>query len=78
MSSRIPTSFRLLWFERLLSQAFPMCARLVMPSRAFYRFRGADVNVFFGYRESLEAECPEAQFVSLPIISEAMPMCFPL
>lgn len=34
--------------------------------QSIYRFRGADVNVFFGYRESLEAECPEAQFVSLP------------
>ncbi len=26
--------------------------------QSIYRFRGADVNVFFGYRESLEAECP--------------------
>lgn len=34
--------------------------------QSIYRFRGADVNVFFGYRKSLEAECPEAQFVSLP------------
>lgn len=34
--------------------------------QSIYRFRGADVNVFFGYRKSLEVECPEAQFVSLP------------
>lgn len=34
--------------------------------QSIYRFRGADVNVFFGYRKRLEAECPEAQFVSLP------------
>lgn len=34
--------------------------------QSIYRFRGADVNVFFGYRKSLEAECPEARFVSLP------------
>lgn len=34
--------------------------------QSIYRFRGADVNVFFGYREALERECPDAQFVSLP------------
>lgn len=34
--------------------------------QSIYRFRGADVNVFFGYRETLERECPNAHFVSLP------------
>ena len=34
--------------------------------QSIYRFRGADVNVFFGYRRMLEQECPNARFVSLP------------
>lgn len=34
--------------------------------QSIYRFRGADVNVFFGYRDALSSECPDAQFVSLP------------
>jgi ATP-dependent helicase/nuclease subunit A len=34
--------------------------------QSIYRFRGADVNVFFGYREMLQRECPETNFVNLP------------
>lgn len=34
--------------------------------QSIYRFRGADVNVFFGYRDLLERDYPDAQFVSLP------------
>ncbi len=34
--------------------------------QSIYRFRGADVNVFFGYREMLQGSCPKANFVNLP------------
>lgn len=34
--------------------------------QSIYRFRGADVNVFYGYRDALAAASGEARFVSLP------------
>lgn len=34
--------------------------------QSIYRFRGADVNVFFEYREELRAQSSRARFVSLP------------
>lgn len=34
--------------------------------QSIYRFRGADVNVFFDYRDNLKANSDVAQFVSLP------------
>lgn len=34
--------------------------------QSIYRFRGADVNVFFDYREKLKALSTEAKFVNLP------------
>ena len=34
--------------------------------QSIYRFRGADVNVFFGFHSMLEEQCPDLQFVSLP------------
>lgn len=34
--------------------------------QSIYRFRGADVNVFFEYRDDLRALNPHARFVSLP------------
>ncbi len=34
--------------------------------QSIYRFRGADVNVFFGYHAMLEENCADMQFVSLP------------
>ena len=34
--------------------------------QSIYRFRGADVEVFFDFRHTLEVNYPEAQFVSLP------------
>lgn len=34
--------------------------------QSIYRFRGADVNVFFGFHSTLEEHCPDLQFVSLP------------
>lgn len=34
--------------------------------QGIYRFRGADVNVFFEYRDSLRSANPQARFVSLP------------
>lgn len=34
--------------------------------QSIYRFRGADVNVFFSYAEYLEADADQPQFISLP------------
>lgn len=34
--------------------------------QSIYRFRGADVNVFYGFREQMQANQAEARFVSLP------------
>ncbi len=34
--------------------------------QSIYRFRGADVNVFFGFHSMLEERCSDMQFVSLP------------
>ncbi len=34
--------------------------------QSIYRFRGADVNVFFGFHSMLEERCPDLRFVSLP------------
>ncbi len=34
--------------------------------QSIYRFRGADVNVFFGFHAMLEERCPDLRFVSLP------------
>lgn len=34
--------------------------------QSIYRFRGADVNVFYGYRDALAAASDDARFVSLP------------
>lgn len=34
--------------------------------QSIYRFRGADVNVFYGYRDLLEGDGFDARFVSLP------------
>ncbi|WP_165170329.1 UvrD-helicase domain-containing protein [Adlercreutzia sp. ZJ242] len=34
--------------------------------QSIYRFRGADVNVFFAYRDSLRQKSADARFVSLP------------
>lgn len=34
--------------------------------QSIYRFRGADVNVFFEYRDRLRNLSPDAQFPSLP------------
>lgn len=34
--------------------------------QSIYRFRGADVNVFYGYRENLEQNTSEPRFVNLP------------
>lgn len=34
--------------------------------QSIYRFRGADVNVFFGFHAMLEEHCSDLRFVSLP------------
>lgn len=34
--------------------------------QSIYRFRGADVNVFFEYRDRLRSLSPEAEFPQLP------------
>ena len=34
--------------------------------QSIYRFRGADVSVFYSYREMLEEKTVEPEFVSLP------------